>query len=115
MVDDNRDAAESLAILLRLWGHEVTVAFDGPDAVQAIEASLPDVVLCDIGLPRMDGYEVARRLRQRGWTNLRLFALTGYGQDEARQRSRAAGFDGHLTKPVDPDQLQELLREAKTD
>jgi CheY-like chemotaxis protein len=112
VVDDNHDGAESLALLLRLWGHEVRLANDGPSALRMIEASLPDVVLCDIGLPGMDGYQLAKQLRQQGPNCLRLFALTGYGQDEDRRRSRAAGFDGHLVKPIDPEELQQALQQA---
>jgi signal transduction histidine kinase len=110
VVDDNRDGAESLAMLLRLWGHEVRVAYDGPSALRLAEAERPEVVLLDIGLPGMDGYQVARRLRERsGGARQLLVALTGYGQGEDRRRSQQAGFDHHLVKPLDPDELQRLL------
>jgi CheY-like chemotaxis protein len=109
-VDDNVDAAESLAMLLRLGRHDVRTAHDGPTALQVAEAFRPEVVLLDIGLPRMDGYEVARQLREReGMGKALLVALTGYGQDEDRRRSLEAGFDAHLTKPADPSVLQRLL------
>jgi CheY-like chemotaxis protein len=110
VVDDNVDAADSLALLLRVIGHETRIAHDGLEALVAARAFLPDVVLLDIGLPGMDGYEVARQLR--GEPDLRtalLIAQTGYGQDEDRRRSREAGFDHHLVKPVDPDALRALL------
>ena len=110
VVDDNVQAAESLAVVLRLWGHEVLVHHDGPAAIAAAPAFGPDVVLLDIGLPDLDGYEVARRLRARpDLPGLRLLAMTGYGRDEDRRRAAAAGFDHHLTKPVDLDALKEQL------
>jgi PAS domain S-box-containing protein len=110
VVDDNEDAAESLAVLLRLGGHEVRVAHDGPGALQAARERPPDLVFLDIGMAGMDGYEVARRLRQEpGWGQRRLVAVTGWGQDEDRRRAQEAGFDYHLTKPADPVALQKLL------
>jgi two-component system CheB/CheR fusion protein len=109
VVDDNRDGAESLAMLLRLWGHDVLVAHDGPTALVKVKEERPDVVLLDIGLPGMDGYQVARRLREHGSGRPVLVALTGFGHEDARRRSREAGFDHHLTKPVDPADLQRLL------
>ncbi|HEX8200300.1 MAG TPA: ATP-binding protein, partial [Isosphaeraceae bacterium] len=112
VVDDQVDAARSLARLLKGWGHEVHVAHDGPSALDAVEAQGPEVVLLDVGLPGMDGHEVARRLRGRPGDGLRLVALTGYGQEEDRLRSQAAGFDDHLVKPVDPDDLKVLLERA---
>jgi CheY-like chemotaxis protein len=114
LVDDNVDAAESLAMLLRLWGHEVVVAPDGPAALRAAGAQPPRVVLLDIGLPGMDGYEVARRLRhQPGLGQTILVALTGWGQEEDRRRSQEAGFDHHLVKPVELSDLRELLARAQ--
>ena len=110
VVDDNVDAAESIAKLLRLAGHEVDCVYDGPRAIEGATKVNPDVVLLDIGLPGMDGYEVARRLRsmpQFGGTA--IIALTGYGQDADRESSRQAGFDHHLTKPVDPEALESLI------
>ncbi|HWG46183.1 MAG TPA: response regulator [Gemmataceae bacterium] len=110
VVDDNVDAAESLALVLRAGEHEVHAAHDGPTALRIAETFRPDVVLLDIGLPRMDGYEVARRLRkQTGTETVFLVALTGYGQDEDRRQAEEAGFDAHLTKPADPAVLQKLL------
>jgi PAS domain S-box-containing protein len=110
VVDDNVDAAESIGMLIRLWGHEVRVAYNGPQALKAAEEYRPEVVVLDIGLPGMSGYEVARQLRQRPqFEKALLVAVTGYGQDEDRRRSGEAGFDHHLTKPVDPDTLHALL------
>jgi PAS domain S-box-containing protein len=110
VVDDNKDAAESLAVLLRLVGHDVRMAHSGPAALDAAQKRAPDVVLLDIGLPKMDGLEVARRLRQDlGLTNVLLVALTGYGQEDIRNRTQEAGFNAHLVKPVDLNALQGLL------
>ena len=110
VVDDNVDAAKSLARLLRRWGHTVEISHDGPSALEAVEAYLPDVVLLDIGLPGMDGYEVARRLRANpDFLATPLAAITGYGQQDDQRRSREAGFDLHLTKPVDPTGLKDFL------
>ncbi len=114
LVDDNVDAAESLGMLLRLWGHEVAVAHDGPTALRAVEAQRPEVALLDISLPGMDGYELARRLRsQPGLGRVVLVALTGWGQEEDRRRSQETGFAHHLTKPVDLSALQELLEQLQ--
>ncbi len=114
VVDDNVDAAESVAMLLRLEGHEIRLAYSGPEALQAAEEYRPEVILLDIGLPGMNGYEVARRLRQQPpFQRTLLAAMTGYGQDEDRRRSAEAGFDRHLTKPVDPDTLVRLMAEAR--
>jgi CheY-like chemotaxis protein len=113
LVDDNVDAAEGLRRILQLHGHAVSMAHDGPAALEAARASTPDLVLLDIGLPGMDGYEVVRRLRAE--PELRrsyIAALSGYGQDQDRRRSRDAGFDAHLTKPVATEQLLSLLAEA---
>jgi PAS domain S-box-containing protein len=110
VVDDNVDAAESIGTLLRLWGHEVRLAHTGPEALEAAGVYHPEVVVLDIGLPGINGHEVARRLRQQpGTERTVLVALTGYGQDEDRRRSMEAGFDHHLTKPVQPETLEELL------
>ena len=110
IVDDNADSAAMLAEALRLQGHDVRVAHDGPAALALSEAFQPHVALLDIGLPVMDGYELAARLRQRpGLEDLRLLALTGYGQESDSERSRAAGFYAHLVKPLDLRQLDQLL------
>jgi len=114
MVDDNADAAASVAMLLELEGHRVFLAHDGYAALEASRVHRPDVILLDIGLPGMNGYEAARQLRQQpGMMDVLLVAMTGYGQAEDRRRSSEAGFDHHLVKPVDPDELQELLLRAK--
>jgi PAS domain S-box-containing protein len=110
VVDDNVDSAESIALLLELNGHEVRMAHDGPAALEMAYSFHPQVVVLDIGLPGMDGYEVARRLRSEAqMQNVILIALTGYGQSEDRQHSLAAGFNHHLVKPVDPEVLQTLI------
>jgi PAS domain S-box-containing protein len=110
LVEDNEDAAAALAELLRIWGHRVEVVHDGPSALRAARAEPPDLVLLDIGLPGMDGYEVARALRELpGLGAVTLVALTGYGQDSDRLRSSLAGIDHHLVKPVAPDQLRRLI------
>ncbi len=114
VVDDNGDAAESLALLLRASGHEVSTAHDARQALDDAVRLQPDVVLLDIGLPEMDGYEVARRLRNdRRMDATRLVALTGYGQEGDREQARAAGFDDHLLKPADPETLQRLMDERR--
>ncbi len=110
VVDDNRDAAESLAIWLRMQGHEVEIAHDGPSALEAAATFRPRLVLLDLGMAGMDGFEVARRLRgQPGGDGVRLAALTGWGGQEDRRRTLEAGFDHHLVKPVEPRRLDELL------
>jgi PAS domain S-box-containing protein len=110
VVDDNLDQAQSAALLLRASGHEVRVAFSGTTALEVALEFQPNVVLLDIGLPEMDGYEVAQHLRQNPQTkHVCLVALTGYGQDTDRQRSAAVGFDAHLVKPVDPRKLEGIL------
>ena len=115
VVDDNVDAAESLAMVLRVEGYEVRTCYDGPAALQAAAAFQPQVVLLDIGLPRMDGFEVARRLREQpALAKSLLVAVTGYGQDEDRRRTAAAGFDAHLVKPADLTALHRLLAGAQT-
>jgi signal transduction histidine kinase len=109
VVDDNGDAADSLAILLRLDGHDVQVAYDGARALELARDARSDVVLLDIGLPGMDGYEVCRRLRARHGAQPRLIAMTGYGQNKDRQQALEAGFDEHTVKPVDVNTLRALL------
>ncbi|HEY2155890.1 MAG TPA: ATP-binding protein, partial [Isosphaeraceae bacterium] len=113
IVDDNADAARSLGRLLRLSGHEVDIAHDGPDALQRYEAMEPNFVLLDIGLPGMDGYEVARRIRERpDASRAVLVAVTGYGREEDRLRSQEAGFDQHFVKPVELDALLAILQSS---
>ncbi|MEO8487543.1 MAG: PAS domain S-box protein [Betaproteobacteria bacterium] len=110
IVDDNRDAASSLAMLLEIEGNETFVAHDGAEALAAAERHRPEIVLLDIGLPVLNGYEVARRIREQPWgKHVLLVALTGWGQAEDRRKSREAGFDNHLVKPVDHAALQVLL------
>ena len=110
VVEDSRDAAVSLRMVLEMFGHEVRVAHSGPDGVREAEAWRPDVVLSDIGLPGFDGYEVARRIRRiPGLERAVLAALTGYGTDDDRRRGEEAGFDHHLVKPADPDDLRRVL------
>jgi CheY-like chemotaxis protein len=110
VVDDNRDAAGSLILLLEMMGHEVRSAADGLEAVEAVEKFCPDVVLLDIGLPKMNGYDVARLIRERPrGKHIMLIALTGWGQEEDRRKSAEAGFDVHLVKPIDLKTLTKLL------
>jgi CheY-like chemotaxis protein len=110
IVDDNQDATDLLAETLAGVGYETAVAYDGAEALRSVEASPPDVMVIDIGLPVMDGYELAARLREElPASKLRLIALTGYGQDSDREQSRKAGFDIHLVKPVDFDTLQRAI------
>jgi len=110
VVDDQPDSTESLALLLRLRGHEVRTASDGSSALEEFVRYRPEVVFLDLGLPGMSGYDVARRLRTMPEArDVRLVALTGYGTEADRERTRAAGFDVHLAKPVDPHALESLL------
>jgi CheY-like chemotaxis protein len=109
VVDDNADAAESLAEIVRMLGHAAEIAYAGPSALSKARANPPDVVLCDIGLPGMSGYDVARALRAAGH-RMSLFAVTGYAQPDDVQKAVEAGFDGHVAKPVDVAQLERLLR-----
>jgi CheY-like chemotaxis protein len=111
VVDDNRDAADMLAMLLQLSGHETHTAHDGVEAIEATTRLQPDLILLDIGLPRLNGYEAARRIREQHKHRDRpvLVALSGWGQDDDRRRSEEAGFDAHLVKPVDEIALRKLL------
>jgi CheY-like chemotaxis protein len=110
VADDNDDAAQSLAMLLRADGHEVAVVNDGAAALEWATSLQPEIAILDIGMPGLDGYEVAARLRRTDWgRRIRLVALTGWGQEQDKQRAAAAGFDLHVTKPLDPDDLQELV------
>jgi CheY-like chemotaxis protein len=113
VVDDNRDVATSMGLLLTILGHEVRLAHDGPTALEATREFVPDVALVDVGLPGIDGYEVARRMRQQPTLrNVLLVALTGWGRDEDRRRSAEAGFDHHLVKPVEIEDLKRVLELA---
>ena len=110
IVDDNEDAANSLAMILNLGGHETASVYTAVDALQRAASFRPDVVLLDIGLPGMDGYEVAQKMRELpGLRDIRLVAVTGYGRSDDRIRARDAGFDDHLTKPVEFAVLERTL------
>ena len=110
IVDDNADGADSLGLLLEMLGAKVRVVYSGQAALAALDAFQPAVVLLDVGMPELDGYEVARRIRARaGFHDLTIIAITGWGQAEDHLRSREAGFDAHLTKPPDLEQLKQLL------
>ena len=110
IVDDNRDSADSLAMLLEITGNKTFQAHDGVEALDAIEKHRPEVVLLDIGLPKLDGHEVCRRVRQQPWgRDIVIIALTGWGQEDDRRKSEEAGFNGHLVKPVDYENLLSLL------
>jgi PAS domain S-box-containing protein len=111
IVEDSDDAATSMRTILRMMGHDVRIAQDGIQAVDEAGAYLPDVVLLDIGLPKMSGFEVALRIRRQPWgKNMKLVALTGWGQEEDKRRSKDVGFDLHVIKPLEPASLEELLR-----
>ncbi len=110
IVDDNIDNADTLTLLLRLSGHEVHTAYDGPAALKLAQAHNPEVVLLDIGLPQMNGLEVARRLREEvGLPEVLLIAMTGWGNNEDRRRCEAAGFNAHLVKPIELEALNAIL------
>ena len=113
VVDDSQDGADSLAFLLKAGGHDVLVAYDGRTALSLAQERAPDVVLLDIGMPEMSGYDVARAIRREAWgRNMRLIALTGWGQAEHRRRSLEVGFDDHLVKPVELEMLEKLLQKG---
>lgn len=112
VVDDNHDSALSLAMMLSIMGHDTRTAHDGESAVTTAESFLPDVVLLDIGLPKLNGYEVAQRIREQAWgSSMFLIAVTGWGQEEDRQRSAEVGLNVHMVKPVEPAALERLLAE----
>jgi DNA-binding response OmpR family regulator len=111
VVDDNEDAADSLATLLGVLGYAVRVAYDGPDAIVAADAFHPDAALLDIGLPKLSGYDIARHMRATRGDEVLLVAITGWGQEEDRRKARDAGFDHHFTKPADFDLLMALLEQ----
>jgi CheY-like chemotaxis protein len=112
VVDDNLDSAETMAELVKLSGHDVRTAHDGPSALECARAFRPQVILLDVGLPGMDGYELARRLRADGLAGELMVSVTGYGEDEDRRQAEEAGFDHHLIKPVSPDVLLRLVNRA---
>ncbi len=115
VVDDNVDAADSLSEILKLMGNDTRTAGDGQEGVDVAAEFRPEVILLDIGLPKLDGYEVCRWIREQPWgTDMLLIAITGWGQHEDRRRSREAGFDHHMVKPVDPRALMALLAEFPT-
>jgi CheY-like chemotaxis protein len=115
IVDDNNDAATSLAMMLSILGYETRTAGDGMAGLEAAAEFRPAVALLDIGLPKINGYDVARRIRQQPWgTGMALVAVTGWGQAEDKQRAIEAGFDHHLVKPVDPTPLTQLLASLAT-
>ena len=110
VVDDNVDSAISMAMLLRMSGNDTRIAHDGEAALQMADGFRPDLILLDIGLPKLDGYEVARRIRAQEWGKpMHLIAVTGWGQDEDRRNTAAAGFDVHMVKPVNLESLEQLL------
>jgi CheY-like chemotaxis protein len=117
VADDSRDTTDSWAMLLTMVGHDVRTASDGEEAVEVAQAFRPDVVLLDIGMPRLNGYDAARRIRQEPWgSEMVLVACSGWAQEEDRKRSHEAGFNVHFVKPLDLAVLQKLLAEltAKT-
>jgi DNA-binding response OmpR family regulator len=110
IVDDLTDSADSLAMLLTMMGHEVHTAYDGEEALVAAEKFRPEVVLLDIGMPKLSGCDACRRIRRQPWgKGMHLVALTGWGQEDDRRRTEEAGFDRHMVKPVDLAELMELL------
>jgi DNA-binding response OmpR family regulator len=114
VADDNRDAAESLAALLRMVGHDVRIAYDGVEAVGLADEYHPDTIVLDIGMPKMNGYEVAQKMRAKTWgKDAMIIALSGWGQEDDKRRSHEVGIDHHLVKPLEPASLLELL--AKQD
>jgi CheY-like chemotaxis protein len=111
IADDNRDAADTLAMLLRMDGHDVSVVYDGRQAVATIDSFRPEIALLDVGMPELDGYEVAGRVRQGPLgTSITLIAVTGWGQASDKARAAAAGFNHHLTKPIELESLAKMLR-----
>lgn len=116
VVDDNHDSALSLAMMLSILGHDTRTAHDGESAVESAQSFLPDVVLLDIGLPKLNGYEVAQRIREQSWgASMFLIAVTGWGQEEDRQRSSEVGLNVHMVKPIEPSVLEKLLADLARD
>ncbi len=115
VADDNLDAANSLALMLRFMGSEVRTVHDGLSALETAAAFKPDMIVLDIGMPKLNGYDTCRLIREQPWgKDVLLAALTGWGQDEDRRRSREVGFDEHLVKPIEPEMLEKLLARVKT-
>ena len=113
VADDNRDAAISLGALLEMSGHEVLIAHDGEEALKIARQAMPDAMILDIGMPRLTGDQVARAVRNEPWgRRVFMVAVTGWGEPEDKERASAAGFDHHLTKPVDVDEIEKLLVES---
>jgi len=110
VVDDHADAAESLAEIMRMLGHVVAIAYDGPSAIEKGRTTPLDIVLCDLGLPGMSGYEVAKALRADGKSGMLLIAVSGYAQPDDVKKAVEAGFDAHVAKPCDPQEIVRLLR-----
>jgi CheY-like chemotaxis protein len=114
IVDDNQAAADLLSTVVERLGNEVRVAYDGQEAIGVAERFLPEIVLMDLAMPRLDGYDAARQMRAQPWgREIILVALSGWGQDGHKERAREAGFDLHLVKPADPEQLERLLSNGR--
>ena len=110
VVDDNVDSAESMAMMLELSGHDVAMAHDGAEAIELAKEFQPDVAFLDLGMPKLNGYEAARSIREQPWgRQILLVALTGWGQEDDKRRTREAGFDAHIVKPIDFADLEKLL------
>lgn len=113
VVDDNKDSAQTLGMMLKIMGNDVRTAHDGLEAIETASDYRPHVILLDLGMPKLNGYDVCRRIREQEWgADMLIIALTGWGQAEDRQRTKEAGFDHHLVKPVDVAKLNELLDDA---
>lgn len=114
VVDDNKDSAQTLGMMLKIMGNDVRTAHDGLEAIEQAADYRPHVILLDLGMPKLNGYDVCRRIREQDWgSDIMIIALTGWGQAEDRQRTKEAGFDHHLVKPVDVAKLNELLESSK--
>jgi DNA-binding response OmpR family regulator len=111
VVDDNEDAADSLATLLGVMNYDVRVAYDGPEAIEAADDFRPTIALLDIGLPKLSGYDIARHIRRTRGSDVLLVAITGWGQEDDRRKASEAGFDHHFTKPADFEVLVELIEQ----
>lgn len=110
VADDGRDSADSMAMLLTVMGHDVRVAYDGQEAIDVAETFRPHVMILDVGMPKLDGYEAARRVREQSWgREVLLVAMTGWGREDDHRRSEESGFDRHFTKPADMSEIQQVL------